>query len=464
MSNIFPEKTSRFSVILVDILIILFSYMISFVIASNYRVIQERNIEAFISLVPWVLLIGVFLLYAFELDRLVMRDQYDIARKLIVTVLFMFIFTTAASFLFREFALPRSVILMSHFFSFVLMFGWKVLYLKITSQKFKDRAIFIGDEDEYDLMTENLVASKLTTSKKGLSRLHNHFSIKETERLLMPYNYIFIGSNVDEKRKNEILYYAMKHHKLSYLVPNMNDLFVMKTSVTTLGDSMVIQVKPFNLTKGQEMVKRLVDVVFSVIMLIPTLPVMVMAALFIKLEDRGPIFFKQERVGKGQKSFHVLKFRSMIVDAEAKTGPVLATSKDDRITKVGAFMRKTRIDELPQLLNVLKGDMSLVGPRPEREFFTRQFTDQNKWFHYRSSVKPGITGYAQVLGNYTTTPERKLKFDLYYIRHYSIWLDIMLLVKTVIVVLNKTQAEGSTTEDKIDEKLNKSKFGFMKIR
>ncbi|KGA96523.1 sugar transferase [Alkalihalobacillus alcalophilus ATCC 27647 = CGMCC 1.3604] len=463
MPNIFPEKTSRFSVVLVDILIILFSYTISFMIASNYRVIQERNIDAFISLFPWVLLIGVFLIYTFELDRLVLKDKYDIVRKLIVTVGFMFIFTTAASFLFREFALPRSVILMSHFFAFWLMLGWKMIYVKMTSKKFKDRAVFIGDEDEYELMTDNLVASKLTTSKKGLVRIHSLASLKDLGQQLAPYSHIFVGSAVTEKRKNEILYYAMKQNKLAYVIPNMNDLFVMKSSVTTLGDSMVIQVKPFNLTNGQEIIKRLLDLSVSAVMILVTLPLMLIAAILIKLEDRGPIFFKQERVGKDEKPFNVLKFRSMIVDAEAKTGPVLAKSKDNRITKIGAFMRKTRIDELPQLINVFRGDMSLVGPRPEREFFAKQFQKENKWFNYRNSVKPGITGYAQVLGNYTTSPERKLKFDLYYIRHYSIWLDIMLLLKTVIVVLNKSQAEGSV-EKESQSNIGKRKYGFMKMK
>ncbi len=155
------------------------------------------------------------------------------------------------------------------------------------------------------------------------------------------------------------------------MIPNTNELFVMKTSVTTLGDTMVMQVKPFTLTNGQILFKRLLDLAVSAVLLLITMPVMLVAAIAIKLEDRGPIFFKQERIGKGQKTFKILKFRSMIVDAEAKTGPTLAKSMDERITKTGKFIRKTRIDELPQLINVLKGDMSLVGPRPEREFFCK---------------------------------------------------------------------------------------------
>ncbi|WP_156323976.1 sugar transferase [Bacillus sp. JCM 19034] len=221
---------------------------------------------------------------------------------------------------------------------------------------------------------------------------------------------------------------------------------------------MVLEVKPFTLSSGQILAKRLLDVVVSTVLLLFTTPIMILAAIAIKLEDRGPVFFKQERVGQYNKPFQILKFRSMIVDAEAKTGPVLAKSADSRITKVGAFIRKTRIDELPQLLNVLKGNMSLVGPRPEREYFAKKFEQENKWFYYRSAVKPGITGFAQVFGYYTTSADSKLKFDLYYIRHYSIWLDIVLLFRTILVVLNKSQAEGQQDVKKAVEK----KISFMK--
>ncbi|MCC5704105.1 sugar transferase, partial [Klebsiella pneumoniae] len=144
----------------------------------------------------------------------------------------------------------------------------------------------------------------------------------------------------------------------------------------------------------------------------------------------------------------MLKFRSMVMDAEAKTGPTLAKSDDDRITKTGKFIRKTRIDELPQLINVLIGDMSLVGPRPERDFFAEKFQRENKWLNNRHAVKPGITGYAQVMGKYTTNVDKKLKFDLHYIRNYSFWLDCIILMQTILVVINKAKSEGEAAPQK----------------
>ncbi|GAE35796.1 sugar transferase [Halalkalibacter akibai] len=325
---------------------------------------------------------------------------------------------------------------------FVLWLTWKGVFTRINCKMLNERAVFIGNESELELIKENLKDSKLINSKSDVAWLNQDITLSEIKNEILPYGLVFIGSSMKEKKKSDILYYAMKQKKSAYMIPNTNDLFIMNTSFTTVGDTMMLEVKPFELTTGQMLAKRILDVAISALLLVITLPIMISAALAIKLEDGGPFFFKQERVGQGHKPFHILKFRSMIIDAEAKTGPVLAKSADSRITKVGKFIRRTRIDELPQLFNVLKGDMSLVGPRPEREYFAKKFEKENKWFYYRNSVKPGITGYAQVLGFYTTSADAKLKFDLYYIRHYSIWLDIVLLFRTVLVVLNKTQAEG----------------------
>lgn len=232
-------------------------------------------------------------------------------------------------------------------------------------------------------------------------------SLAQLRTQINQFNVVFIGSELEEEKKDRLMFHAMKNKKLVYVVPKVNDMLLMNTSVTTMDDTMVMQVRPFTLSLTQLLIKRGVDIAAAVAMIVATLPVMVVTAIGIKIEDRGPVFFKQERVGKNHKPFNILKFRSMVIDAESKTGPVLAKSNDDRITKMGKFIRKTRIDELPQLINVLKGDMSLVGPRPEREFFTKQFQRENKWFNYRHAVKPGITGYAQVMGKYTTDADKK---------------------------------------------------------
>lgn len=186
-------------------------------------------------------------------------------------------------------------------------------------------------------------------------------------------------------------------------------------------------------------IKRVFEVVFSIGLLLFTFPVLILTALAIKLESPGPIFYRQARNGLNGRIFHVIKFRSMRVDAE-KNGPQWAEKNDSRVTRVGQFIRKTRIDELPQLINVLRGEMSLIGPRPERPMFTEQFEKEIPGFKNRLLVKPGLTGWAQVNGGYDITPKEKLELDLYYIENQSFTLDLQILLKTVWVVLSGSGA------------------------
>jgi sugar transferase (PEP-CTERM system associated) len=194
----------------------------------------------------------------------------------------------------------------------------------------------------------------------------------------------------------------------------------------------------FNQGLWRTVIKRVFDVLVAALLLLLALPVMLVTALVIKLDSRGPVFYRQERVGLNGSSFQVIKFRSMRQDAEKDGRPRWATVHDDRVTRVGHFIRKTRIDELPQLWNVFKGEMSMVGPRPERPFFVDQLTQQIPFFAVRQSVKPGVTGWAQVRYQYGATVEdsiEKLQYDLYYVKNHTLFLDIVILFETVAVVL-----------------------------
>lgn len=181
--------------------------------------------------------------------------------------------------------------------------------------------------------------------------------------------------------------------------------------------------------------KRVFEIIFSIGLLLFTLPVLILTAIAIKLESPGPVFYKQERVGLNGKTFNIIKLRSMRTDAE-KNGPQWAAKNDPRVTRVGQFIRKTRIDELPQLINILRGDMSLIGPRPERPMFTEQFDKEIPGFKNRLMVKPGLTGWAQVNGGYDATPAEKLELDLEYIRRQSFMMDLHILCKTVWIVIS----------------------------
>ena len=183
-----------------------------------------------------------------------------------------------------------------------------------------------------------------------------------------------------------------------------------------------------------DMYQRVLDIVLSILGLLVGIPLMIIFGILIKVEDNGPITYKQERIGKGGKKFYIYKLRSMRTDAE-KFGAQWAEKEDARVTKVGKFIRKTRIDEIPQLFNIIKGDMSIIGPRPERPLFTEEFNEEIPGFINRLAVKPGLTGWAQVNGGYEISPREKLTEDMYYIKNRSVLLDFKILFKTVKVVL-----------------------------
>jgi exopolysaccharide biosynthesis polyprenyl glycosylphosphotransferase len=183
-----------------------------------------------------------------------------------------------------------------------------------------------------------------------------------------------------------------------------------------------------------ELFKRIFDIIFSIFAIVITIPIMILFSILISLESPGSPIYRQKRAGLGGKCFRMFKLRSMYMDAE-KNGAIWAKKDDDRVTKVGSFIRRTRIDEIPQFLNVLKGEMSLIGPRPERPIFIYQFSRDTPKFLHRMTVKPGITGWAQVNGGYELSPSEKLEADLYYIEHKNFLLDFKIILKTVKIVL-----------------------------
>jgi exopolysaccharide biosynthesis polyprenyl glycosylphosphotransferase len=184
-------------------------------------------------------------------------------------------------------------------------------------------------------------------------------------------------------------------------------------------------------------IKEIVDVTIAGVLLLLSLPLLLVAAVLVKLTSSGPMLYQQQRVGKQGKEFTMYKLRTMVDRAEERTGPVLASRQDTRVTQVGRILRVTRIDEVPQLFNVLNGTMSLVGPRPERPEFTKEFAQTVPGYAERLQVKPGLTGLAQINGEYHTTPEYKLKYDLAYIYNYSLWLDLRIVTETVKVMLTR---------------------------
>lgn len=251
-----------------------------------------------------------------------------------------------------------------------------------------------------------------------------------------------ILSDVPAQIRNDILKYCYRYRIRTYLSPKLTDIMIRGGKNITLFDTPLLLVKGTGLTPAQRVAKRCMDIVLSAIALLITSPAFLAVAISIKLEDGGPVFYKQKRLTRNGREFEILKFRSMIVDAEKYAGAVLATEDDPRITKAGKVIRATRLDELPQLLNILKGDMSIVGPRPERKVIADEYCKDIPEFAYRLKVRGGLTGYAQIYGKYNTSAYDKLRLDLMYIENYSFLLDIKLIILTMRIIFSKESTEG----------------------
>lgn len=221
------------------------------------------------------------------------------------------------------------------------------------------------------------------------------------------------------------------------LLPSPFDSLVGRTRFRSVHDLALVEVVSEQEWKLRNPLKRSLDVVASVLLIVLTSPLMLGVAVAVRLSSPGPVIYRQVRVGRGRREFTLVKFRTMVADAESETGPVLSPPKDPRVTAVGRVLRRLRLDELPQLLNVLRGDMSLVGPRPERPELVSQYLVSVPGYVERFVVRPGVTGLAQVNGDYHTSAENKLRFDLAYIANWSLWLDASVLFKTLKIVLSR---------------------------
>ncbi|MCR5250252.1 MAG: sugar transferase [Lachnospiraceae bacterium] len=264
--------------------------------------------------------------------------------------------------------------------------------------------------------------------------------------------------DIPTAERNTLLKYCYGRSIRVYIMPKISDVLVKGTEEMHIFDTPIYLIREYALTVEQRAAKRAIDLICSVLLLILSLPFMILVALAVKLYDGGPVLYRQTRCTIGGKQFRILKFRSMRVDAEKDGVARLASQKDDRITPVGRFIRACRLDELPQLWNIFKGEMSFIGPRPERPEIIAEYEKEMPEFSFRMKVKAGLAGYAQVYGKYNTTPYDKLKLDLTYIENYSVWLDLKLMLLTLKILFKPDATEGveggQTTAMKEEKKGN----------
>ena len=268
---------------------------------------------------------------------------------------------------------------------------------------------------------------------EGLDRIKEKLLLERTAVVLW---------DIPVQERNDLMKFCYSNGIRMYMMPKIPDVLIKGSQQLHLFDTPLYMTREYALTFNQRLAKRSIDVICALILLILTSPFFLITAILVKAYDGGPVFYRQTRCTIGQKEFKIIKFRSMRVDAERDGVARLASEHDTRITPIGRFIRKVRIDELPQLVNILKGEMSFVGPRPERPEIIAQYVEEMPEFVYRMKVKAGLAGYAQVYGKYNTTPYDKLKLDLTYIQNYSVWLDLKLMLLTLKILFTPDATEG----------------------
>lgn len=259
------------------------------------------------------------------------------------------------------------------------------------------------------------------------------------------YDAVVLG-DIDVASRNTLYKFCYGKGIRVYILPKISDVLLGGAEEMHIFDTPIFLTREYSLTIEQRFIKRSIDVICSSILLVLASPIMLLTAIAIKLYDGGPVIYRQIRCTRDMREFGIMKFRSMRVDAEKDGVARLATKNDSRITPIGKFIRKVRIDELPQLINILKGDMSFIGPRPERPEIIAQYVEIMPEFVFRTKVKAGLAGYAQVYGKYNTTPYDKLKLDLTYIENYSVWMDIKLMLLTLKILFWPDSTEGVETQ------------------
>lgn len=451
MLNFFTKfrKTVMFAVKTLIICAVTFSFIETWVIHYTTSLFSKNGNYLVIFSFVFMLMLFCSLFSAFKIGIYRLSEIiYSFALSVVITNFLMYL---ELSLIAREMINPLYIILSVVFQVILSTLGAicaNTIYFKLYPPK-ELLAIFGDDQSGFRLINRmNLIHHRFKIMR-GVNA--NVEDIEKIKMLIDKYEGVLI-CDIDKNLENQLYSYCYSKQKRIYLLPSVTDILISKSHEIQIGDTVVIMSKNLGLSPEQRFLKRILDIVVSGIMLIFVSPIMLVTALAIKLYDGGSIFYKQERLTLNGKHFYVYKFRSMIENAEGKSGAVLAAKSDSRITPVGKIIRACRLDELPQLINVLKGDMSLVGPRPERPEIAEQYYQTLPEFAYRLKTKAGLTGYAQLYGKYNTTPADKLKMDLIYIESYSIWLDIKLLILTFKILFMKESTEGVDQNKKTAEK------------
>ncbi len=400
--------------------VLLYAFMLFFFsnMYGGLRIGYLKNAEIIFSQVFATLLVNVFIYLQMSLMVTRLFEPLPFVIMTFLQVFMVIIWISIANMIYQKVFPPRKLLL---------------IHGRRSPQDIEKK--FESRKDKYVVTGRMDVRSGMDALKKEIIRGYE----------CGDYNAVVIWDTTVEER-NALLKFCYSQSIRFYIMPKISDVVLLGAEELHLFDTPILLTREYSMTMEQRFMKRMIDVVCSLILLVIASPIMLLTAIAIKLYDGGPVLYKQVRCTEGARQFKIMKFRSMRTDAEKDGVARLAQKNDNRITPIGKFIRKVRIDELPQLINILVGDMSFIGPRPERPEIMGQYMEIMPEFAYRMKVKAGLAGYAQVYGKYNTTPYDKLKLDLTYIENYSLWLDLKLMLLTLKILFWPDSTEGVENE------------------
>ncbi len=412
----------QFILFLINIILINVAFLLSFLFRYGLP-FPEYNFTPYKKSFLFLTVIYISSLSFFRVYKSRFKDSWDLFKRIFLGLSVGTLLSIAFVYTFRARwgAFPTSIFILSFFVNLILIFKLNRDILKVL-KRVRKNAVIIGEGQADDIIGKRTVVKRIKVDE--IEQLVKGFDIDE----------IVICERIQREKDLNLLIFLIK--KLKCEVVFSPSVYVKLLPERINGEDSLHFLNTFIGRKRdtEEFFMRGLDILGSLVILFISAPISILSALLIKSTSSGPVLYKQERVGKDGKVFTLYKFRTMVKDAEKKVGPILASRDDPRITKVGKLLRTTRLDELPQLFNVLRGDMSLVGPRPERPHFVKLHKSLRE---LRLTVRPGITGLAQIRSFYDLKPKHKIKYDYLYIQQRSLLLNLYTLVKTIPVIFSK---------------------------
>jgi exopolysaccharide biosynthesis polyprenyl glycosylphosphotransferase len=459
--------------LLTDLALINLGYVLAFVLKFGWD-IPHYNFVAYISTWPWLSLSALCFFCFYRLYGSYHWRWTEVFASLVCVVFFQALAAMALSFFFRGFSFPRTVLLTAPFIQLALLALWRRAAWYIERRIQATRRVIVAGK----LLDALALAEKLESATGRLMKVEgvvidvlsgpdstpqpgqfkmdgrnpgagsgafNPPVLGEVEDICkvlvnVEPEEVFVCSTLSQEQKARVVHACVDKDITVSLVPDLYEIMLARVRLKQVDDVPVFTIGHLSISLEYMFLKRVTDIALSLLALVLTAPLCLLVGAAVKLDSRGPVLYRQKRLTLQGKPFYLYKFRTMVDGAERESGPVLATENDPRLTRVGRLIRAARIDEIPQLINVLKGDMSIVGPRPERPFFVNELVKEIPEYAYRMNIKSGITGLAQISGRYSTTAENKLKYDLLYTKSYSPARDLAILLQTIKVILMKDRA------------------------